>query len=374
MYYIFPDYINEFKCTADMCPDTCCAGWKICVDRDSLKRYGKTRGRYLLKIIKSVDFAGRTFRHKEGKRCAFLRDDGLCDMYLNLGGDALCRTCRNYPRRVEKYENVREVTLSLSCPEVARLLMTRSEPVGFISKEDDITEEISGSDPLLYSAISELKSELFSILQDRSMDIENRAGLAFAVCNDCQVKISSRQLFGFDEIFDRYKREDAKDYVSGTVMKFINDPEKYYQAMRTAFFSLYRFEPLKEEWPNMILRSEEFLYNGGADSYRKMTEEFNEWTVSDGSFAIWMEQLLVYYVSAYMSRAANDGDVLSKIHMALIPAAIIHELAMSHWLRNNKQLSAEDISKIAYRLSRESEHSDVNLELLGKCRFTGNAH
>jgi len=96
MYYIFPDYINEFKCTADMCPDTCCAGWKICVDRDSLKRYGKTRGRYLLKIIKSVDFAGRTFRHKEGKRCAFLRDDGLCDMYLNMGEDALCRTCRNY--------------------------------------------------------------------------------------------------------------------------------------------------------------------------------------------------------------------------------------------------------------------------------------
>ena len=374
MYYTFPDYINEFKCTADLCPDTCCAGWKICVDRDSLKRYRKVRGRYMFKIIRSVDFAGHTFRHKDGKRCAFLRADGLCDMYMNLGPDALCRTCRNYPRRVEKYENVREVTLSLSCPEVARLLMRRREPVRFISKEDDRTEEIPGSDPLLYSAVSELKNELYGIFQDRRIDIETRCGLAFAVCNDVQVKIHSRQLFSCGEVFDKYKRKGAKNFVSGTVKSFMNDTEKYYAAMRSAFLSLYRFEPLKEEWPNMILRSEEFLYNGGADNYRKMTGEFNEWTSSDDSFQIRMEQLLVYYVSAYMSRAADDGDVLSKIHMALIPAAIIHELAMSYWYRNNKQLSAEDMSKMAYRLSREIEHSDDNLKQLGECRFMGDRH
>jgi len=374
MYYTFPDYINEYKCTADMCPDTCCAGWKICVDRDALKRYMNVRGRYMFKIISSVDFAGRTFRHKEGKRCAFLRDDGLCDMYLNMGEDALCRTCRNYPRRVERYENVREVTLSVSCPEVARLLMKRSEPVRFRSKEDDITEEIEGSDPLLYFAVSELKSELYGILQDRSMDIETRAGLVFAVCNDWQVKISSGQLFECSDVYKKYKTERAKNYVAGTVKTFINDPEKYYRAMRSAFLSLYRFEPLKENWPNMILRNEEFLYNDGAESYMKMTEEFNRWTAQDSSFAIRMEQLLVYYVSAYLSRSADDGDVISKIHMALIPAAIIHELSMSYWLRNGKTLSADDMSRIVYRLSREIEHSDVNLKLLGECRFTGNTH
>ena len=34
MIYTFPHYYNHFKCTASGCPDTCCAGWGIMIDRE----------------------------------------------------------------------------------------------------------------------------------------------------------------------------------------------------------------------------------------------------------------------------------------------------------------------------------------------------
>ena len=39
MDYIYPEYYKEFKCIADKCPDTCCAGWKIMIDDKSLEKY-----------------------------------------------------------------------------------------------------------------------------------------------------------------------------------------------------------------------------------------------------------------------------------------------------------------------------------------------
>ncbi|MEI3218527.1 MAG: flagellin lysine-N-methylase [Lachnoclostridium sp.] len=63
------------------------------------------------------------FRQDSEKRCAFLNDDNLCDLYTELGKDSLCKTCSPYPRHVEEFEGVREITLSVSCPEVAKILL-----------------------------------------------------------------------------------------------------------------------------------------------------------------------------------------------------------------------------------------------------------
>ena len=39
MRYIKPTYYDEFKCIADKCPDTCCAGWQIVIDEETLDKY-----------------------------------------------------------------------------------------------------------------------------------------------------------------------------------------------------------------------------------------------------------------------------------------------------------------------------------------------
>ena len=39
MKKIYPEYYNKFKCIAGNCPDTCCAGWEIVVDKEHCEIY-----------------------------------------------------------------------------------------------------------------------------------------------------------------------------------------------------------------------------------------------------------------------------------------------------------------------------------------------
>ena len=135
MIYTRPDYFNEFRCTADRCKDTCCAGWQITIDKESLEKYKKIKGDYIWKVMTNVDWEEKCFRQDNAKRCAFLTEDNLCDLYIKQGEDSMCKTCRDYPRHTEEFEGVREVTLSVSCPEVARILMERIAPVHFVVEE-----------------------------------------------------------------------------------------------------------------------------------------------------------------------------------------------------------------------------------------------
>ena len=141
MQYTIPDYYKEFTCIADKCEDTCCAGWKIVIDKKSLNKYKHVKGKFWFTMLKSVDWIRGIFRQDKEKRCAFLNDCNLCEMYANLGEKSLCKTCRLYPRHVEEFEDVREITLSVSCPEVARILMEKKEPVRFLTYEKEGEEE-----------------------------------------------------------------------------------------------------------------------------------------------------------------------------------------------------------------------------------------
>lgn len=46
MQYTIPDYYKEFTCIADKCEDTCCAGWKIVIDKKSLNKYKHVKGKF----------------------------------------------------------------------------------------------------------------------------------------------------------------------------------------------------------------------------------------------------------------------------------------------------------------------------------------
>ncbi len=51
------------------------------------------------------------------------RDDGLCRIQAEQGEQALCETCRDFPRLTHDYGAFVEQGLELSCPEAARLIL-----------------------------------------------------------------------------------------------------------------------------------------------------------------------------------------------------------------------------------------------------------
>ena len=132
MHYTVPHYYKRFQCTGGSCPDTCCAGWQIQIDDTTLRKYRKMKGPLGSRLLNEIDWKEKCFRRYNG-RCAFLNEEGLCDLYLEGGQSrAFCRTCRMYPRHVEEFEGAREISLSLSCIRAAQTILGCREPVRFL--------------------------------------------------------------------------------------------------------------------------------------------------------------------------------------------------------------------------------------------------
>ena len=213
MLYTIPDYYHEFSCIAGECEDTCCAGWQIVADEAALKKYKKVTGSFRKRLRKSINWKEGTFKQDKNKRCAFLNDENLCDMYTALGEKSLCRTCKMYPRHVEEFEDVREMTLSVSCPEVARILLGKKEPVRFLTYESNKEEEYDDFDPFLYSKLVDARKVMINILQDRSKRLDLRVGLVLAIAHDLQVRIKREDIFSIDDVFEKYQTEKAAQFV-----------------------------------------------------------------------------------------------------------------------------------------------------------------
>ena len=79
MRYVKPYYYNEFKCIADKCPDTCCAGWQIVIDDETLDKYSSEKVEFSHRLMNSFDWAEGVF-HQNNGRCAMLNDNNLCDL------------------------------------------------------------------------------------------------------------------------------------------------------------------------------------------------------------------------------------------------------------------------------------------------------
>ena len=80
MQYTFPNYYKEFSCIAGACPDTCCAGWQIVIDDQTLKKYQHFKGPFRNRLHNDIDWKQHVFR-QYNRRCAFLNEENLCDIY-----------------------------------------------------------------------------------------------------------------------------------------------------------------------------------------------------------------------------------------------------------------------------------------------------
>lgn len=367
MIYTIPDYYKEFKCTADKCKDTCCAGWQIVVDEESLEKYKKLKGDYIWKVMAYVDWETKTFRQDKQKRCAFLNDQNLCDLYTNAGENSLCKTCREYPRHTEEFEGVREITLSISCPEVAEILMNRLTPVEFIAEEktEEVeTEDFKDFDPFLFSILEDARKEMLAIIQNRDLPIKERAMLVLGMAHDMQGRINRQEMFSCEQVICKYTGKKAR----GFVKKYLEKQDDVTEETVTAkmFEMLYDLEVLQEDWRSVLHEAQSTLFFTRKEHYRELRKEFENWKTNNPNMDIHLEQILVYFLFTYFPGAVYDGEVFAKAQMAVYCTWMVEELWMARWLMNGKNIQKEEMTELLYRFSREVEHSDENLNRLDK--------
>jgi len=126
MREIYPSHYAAFHCIAGACPDSCCKEWEIVVDTASAERYRSVSGTLGERLRQAMitDADGDIIFQEHNSRCPFWNAQQLCDIHGELGEDALCETCRLFPRITQDYGDFIEYDISPACLEAARLLFS----------------------------------------------------------------------------------------------------------------------------------------------------------------------------------------------------------------------------------------------------------
>lgn len=362
-----PDYFDDFKCIASECEDTCCAGWGIVIDDESYNSYMNVKGEFGERLRSKIATEGsENIFILNGNDCPFLTENKMCDIYNNLGEDSLCYTCRQYPRVMEEFGSLRELCLSLSCPEACRIILKSDKRVGFKLTEND--EEISGYNDInamLYLNLMQCRNIVFKILQNREIDLNKRVSIILKFIGEVQDKIDSNLIQGIKEVVEKYSTakfiediaKDIESYKSKESIKYNNVHE---------IFKV--FKDLKHINPNDPLALEDalrYFWQNEEDEYIYL-EKHNQFDKYFNYKIYKFENILVYFVFRYFMKAVFDYDVLAKIKAALVSYIMIKELLIVRWIEEGGKLTENDLVEIAHTYSKDVEHLEENIETLAE--------
>ncbi len=130
--FFVPEYIQDFKCIGKDCIDSCCVGWNIKIDKATYKKYKNSTNKEIKSIsqkslvrddLKSNINYGKLIN--ENNCCPFLTKEKLCNAYKLIGQESLSITCSTYPREITTFDKIGFISGSLSCPEIARLCLSK---------------------------------------------------------------------------------------------------------------------------------------------------------------------------------------------------------------------------------------------------------
>ena len=168
MEVFYPKYYDSFSCIAGDCPDSCCKEWSVDVDAGAAAFYRQLPGD-LGDRLRAVlqDTEDGTIMAIENGRCPMWRADGLCRIQAELGHDALCKVCREFPRLTHDYGDFIELGLELSCPEAARIILSGSDCTM-------LSRTVSGGEEPEYdceamATLQRTRAEFFAFLESTSL-------------------------------------------------------------------------------------------------------------------------------------------------------------------------------------------------------------
>lgn len=365
MIFRYPVYYDSFHCIADRCEDTCCAGWEIDIDDESYDYYMSVPGEFGERLRKSIReyksededaYESHGFILKEDKRCPFLNDQGLCDMYRELGEGALCDVCTNTPRNILEYGRERELAISASCPEAGRLIYGSEQPAVFVEREidEELDFEETDEEVEFAHAIRGARDRAIRILQNRSYSILERAAAFLKYAEKVQDCLNSNDVPGMAAV--------EPDWESIGVP--LTNPIKRHELFLKRMLTFTALESIREDWNGMLiaLQTRYVTPENGAELYNSDYESWME-SVKSEHREYEYEHLLVYYAFMCLARCVDDYDFIGKAKLCVVSFLMVRDMDMV-WYHTNHFYRKEDRLLITRIYAKEVEHSEENLDYL----------
>lgn len=385
MIFRYPAYYDKFACIADRCEDTCCAGWEIDIDDESYAYYQQVPGEFgdkLRGLIKEYEsdeedaYESHGFILQEDKRCPFLKESGLCEMYQVLGEEALCDVCTYTPRNILEYGGQRELAVSASCPEAGRLIFSDRAPVTFVEKEipEELDFEETDEEVAFAGQIREARDAAIRILQDREFPVLRRIEAFLLYAEKIQKMLNENtpeavvpfaqtihSLTDFLKIVDPGEMGET----SGSVFE-----EFRYDSFLHRMLTFTGLESIRGDWQEILVKLQEnyLLEEDGKERYGR---DQHAWMalMEKEDILYEYEHLMVYYAFMCLARCVDDYDFIGKAKLCVMSFFMIRDMQMVCFATDE----AEDVTKrcdagkrqyMARIYAKEVEHSEENLEAL----------
>ncbi len=146
-----PKYTSRFSCIGPDCEDNCCTGWAVSIDKKTYNTYRQSQHpalaeRFDTKVKRtrslSSDKQYARIEMNPGTRACPFMEEKLCGVQRELGEDKLSDTCATYPRNHVLVDKVHEQSLTLSCPEAARLALLHSDAFDFVESPTTVRPDV----------------------------------------------------------------------------------------------------------------------------------------------------------------------------------------------------------------------------------------
>ena len=361
-----PEYFKDFKCIASKCEDTCCAGWGIVIDDATYDRYKNVQGEFGDRLRSEiVHEAGENIFVLKGNNCPFLNEEKTCDIYINIGEENLCYTCQQYPRYTEEFGSLREVGISLSCPEAARIMLNNSKKVEFeLSENNEVVSSYNDINAQLFIELLQSRKIVMDIIQDRTIDLRKRAVVALLFVDEIQEKIDESEIKEIKSVREKYLDKGFLEEIINELEEYRDNEGSKYDDMHEYFKVFKDLKHITPDDPLGLNDALRYFWQTDEDEelyiikHRQFEEYYNDKLYK-------FENILVYFVFRYFMKAVFDYDILAKIKTALVSYMIIRELAVVRYIENN-EFTDEDMVDIAHTYSKDIEHLEENIEALAE--------
>ena len=303
METVKPCYYSKFKCIADKCRHSCCIGWEIDIDENTLEFYKAQKGEIGDKLKENISYENTPhFILGEKERCPFLMENGLCELYIKLGEENLCDICTLHPRFINYLTDRKEIGLGLCCEEAVRIILSEEEKFT-LTKEGSREENLSEDE----TEILKLRDLCIHTLENKRKSLKERLINMLSLSDYCEVPELDINFW-------------AKEYLN--------------------------LEMLSENWGGTLNKLIKTDANLGFE------EVFNE-------FENEFKNLAIYFIYRHLIKAAEDFCTAEYLQFTFISLFIIASI-LALIKEEKGEITKEDLFETVRTYSSEIEYSDDN--------------
>lgn len=376
--------MRQFQCIGPKCEDNCCYGWKVIIDENTYKKYKKVSESTLKPLLDKNVTRNRStpssenyakIKMDENGYCPFFEEDRLCSIHKKLGVASLSKVCMIYPRVTNVVNGIYEKSVTLSCPETARLVLLNTNEMEF--------DEIEESAEVQHNVINKIDTDtiqnannvkkyfwplrifIISLLQNRKYSLTDRLIILGLFMKKVQEYLDNNRVHKIPVLIDEYNRiieneslEESLSHIPANLTIQLELMKEFNDQRFSILFSgnCQPYIDCVAEFLNGIEYTTEAKVEDVGERYKEGYLNYYEPFMRKHEYIF--ENLLVNHAFRELFPIASKDGVFDDYMKLVIHYSLIKMLLIGMAVYN-KKLDETLIVRLVYSFSRAIEHNNI---------------